>query len=265
MEKVDLDIDVLEKRVNEISGGMLQKFLIATAIALEPDLVILDEPTSSLDNKSKEKIIDLIKNLYKEGATFVIVTHDFSFAKEVASHILVLYNGWAAEYGKSDKLIQNPRHPYSKGLLGSCPQINLFRDSWGIRPEDEAKNSLYGCKFYLRCNQRICDCANICPTLEEHDNEEERLISCIRGGIVKVLEGRQISKAFGKSDIIKGMDISVFSSEIVGIFGASGIGKTTLIKILSGLMKLEDGEVLNNITGPKYILKSGFYSIKSNN
>jgi peptide/nickel transport system ATP-binding protein len=243
LEWVGLKGDVLAMYPHQLSGGMIQKVLIATAIALEPEFVVLDEPTSSLDLVSKSQIINLIQKINRlQGITFVIITHDFSVAQALSQRILIFYRGKLVEKGDTKGVLSHPYHPYTKGLINSSVNINPYRDVWGIRNIAETE-AIWGCPFYLRCTQSLIECKAKMPELKPHKKDPYRMVACNRGGIITVLRGRDICKSYGRKKVIDKINIEVMAAEVVALVGVSGIGKTTLSSILGGYLSYESGEL----------------------
>lgn len=243
MHQVGLEVIDLERLPKELSGGMVQRFMIANALALSPKLVILDEPTSALDVESTKQFISLIKRLNKEqGIAFLLITHDLHLANELSQRMLVLYRGHLQEMGETKDIIKQPRHPYTRGLLRASTHMNLARDLWGIRPTehdgDVWHREHHGCPFYGRCTQSIDACKNHAPHMEAH---EGRMLACNRGGIVTHLVGKDICKSFGKQQVLKDINVQLYSGEIVSIIGHSGVGKSTLANILGGFINPDEG------------------------
>ena len=138
MEMVGLEETDLERYPDQLSGGMAQKFLLANAMALTPEMVILDEPTSSMDANSRKAFIDLIRRINREhGTAFLIITHDLRLARELSSRIMILYGGMVEEAGLTEKVLERPKHPYTQGLLRASMDLNLLKDIWGIRPAEK--------------------------------------------------------------------------------------------------------------------------------
>lgn len=236
METVGLSPEDLGRYPRELSGGMAQRFLLATAIALEPELVLLDEPTSSLDVAARDDFAALVKRLNREkGIAFIIITHDMKLSAMLSSRMMVLYNGHVEEMGRTGDILDFPRHPYTRGLINASTGLNIVRDVWGIRSGEKTDRSHHGCPFYGRCTQSLPSCGTQAPELK--DWGDGRLIACSRGGIINLLEGRDISMAYGRQQVLKGMDICLRSGEVTALVGRSGSGKTTLARILGGYME----------------------------
>lgn len=232
MEEVGLEEGDLNRYPRELSGGMAQKFLLASAVALRPKLVLLDEPTSSLDAASGEEFVELIRRLNSEyQIAFLVITHDMKLASRLSNRILVLYEGQVMETGNTAQVLDQPRHPYTRGLLGASINLNIAKDIWGI-PVGLKSPKPGACPFYDRCTQSVDVCAKCAPELRTQ--VDGRGIACHRGGIVKILEGRGITKSYGTHRVLTDCCLDVYSGEVVALVGKSGVGKTTLARILSG-------------------------------
>lgn len=241
MREVGLDESVLDNYPHELSGGMIQKFQIACAVSLTPELIYLDEPTSSLDAASRNEFVSLIKKIKKDyGTAFICVTHDMALAAELADRTIVMYQGIICEEAETAALIRMPRHPYSRALLNCAVELNLYKDAWGIR-DDNSGGQESGCPFAGRCTQSIPDCFCCIPELTESAGGGK--LSCIRGGIVNVLECEEIKKSYGGKTVLTGCNLELYSGEIVSIVGRSGSGKTTLCNILAGFLAQDSGSV----------------------
>lgn len=242
MDVVGLCKDDLKRYPRELSGGMIQKFMIASAIALKPKLVIMDEPTSSLDVSSRDSFIELIRKLNRElGIAFLIITHDLKLSSELSTKMIVLYGGHIMETGDTKVILNKPLHPYTRGLINATVGFNLVKDICGIRT-CISKREYHGCPFYGRCTQSINTCSNKAPALKEVDHN--RWIACNRGGIVEVLEGKNISKLYGNQQVLSCIDLTVYSGEVVSIVGKSGVGKSTLARILGGFLnEFDNGHI----------------------
>lgn len=172
LNQVGLSEDVLKRYPHELSGGMKQRVVIATALFLEPKVVIADEPTTALDVVVQAQIINLLKNLKKElNLSFIFITHDLATVAEVADRIMVMYAGKIAEIGGNYHIYgpQGPAHPYTKGLLGATPRLHKKVEELafihGVPPD--LLNPPNGCRFHERCPVAFDRCKVEEPPLKE--------------------------------------------------------------------------------------------------
>lgn len=139
----------------QLSGGMRQRVMIAMALACEPSLLIADEPTTALDVTIQAQILRLMKELQQEKQTSIIfITHDLGIVAEMADHVVVMYAGKAVEYGDVFSIFENPRHPYTKGLLQSIPSTTVTKKQKLFTIEGTVpslRNLPQGCRFNTRC------------------------------------------------------------------------------------------------------------------
>jgi peptide/nickel transport system ATP-binding protein len=154
----------------ELSGGMKQRVVIAMALALNPPLVIADEPTTALDVVVQAQIMNLLKKLKRElGTSIILISHDLSLIAELADKTAIMYAGKIVEYGLSDNVYKTPKHPYTQGLLGSIPRLRgEIRDlTWipGIPPD--LINPPPGCRFHPRCKYAMEKCKKEEPPMIE--------------------------------------------------------------------------------------------------
>ena len=157
---------------HEFSGGMRQRAMIAMALALNPDVLIADEPTTALDVTVQAQILSLIDTLKQEfNAAVVIVTHDLGVVAEYCDDIQVMYAGKVVEYGRTDDIYYRPHHPYTWGLLGSIPQVGSETDRlnpiMGLPPS--LINVPPGCSFHPRCPHAFDRCNVEVPPLQPAD------------------------------------------------------------------------------------------------
>ncbi len=232
---------------HQLSGGMRQKVLIAMSLACDPDLLIVDEPTTSLDPLSAKTILDLLQKIQSERTfSMIIISHEIAVLTKLTNKLVVLYAGNVLEEGLTNDIIKEPSHTYTRGLINSSLEIYPYHDLWGIPAEDnyEEKDD-QGCVFYYRCNQKLPQCKEIKPDLI--NISPDRKIACLRGGIITLLEGKNISKSFimhNKALIAcKNCNIKIRSGEIVVLMGQSGSGKTTLASSLAGILDYDTGSV----------------------
>ena len=163
MASVSLDINVLKKYPHELSGGMKQRVVIAMALLLKPKLVIADEPTTALDVLIQAQIINLLKSLKKDGMSFMLITHDLAVLSEIAEKIGIMYGGEMVEFGSSEQIYKNPKHPYTQGLLESIPTLKGNKPKYikGIPPS--LLDAPTQCRFIERCPLAIEKCKNLPP------------------------------------------------------------------------------------------------------
>lgn len=174
--------DRLGSYPHELSGGMRQRAIIAIALALRPEMIIMDEPTTALDVVVQREILNLISGLCKEfGMALIFITHDLSLLLELADKIAIMYAGRLVETAASSDVYRNPRHPYSYGLLNSFPTIHgPRRRMTGIpgSPPD-LRNVPAGCAFNPRCPLAFDTCHTVIPALIPSSAETpQQLVAC---------------------------------------------------------------------------------------
>ena len=192
---------------HQVSGGQLQRLMAAMALCGDPDLLVLDEPTTALDVTTQIEVLKAFKTVIKQqGAAAIYVTHDLAVVAQIADHIVVLYNGEVKEAGPTDVLINSPQHPYTKRLMEA------------IRPLPEAGQG------------------------EETDDTHERDIPALEvnqidAGYGKIVDGMPASL------ILKDVNVSIKRGKTVGIIGESGCGKSTLARVFAGLLPPANGDI----------------------
>ncbi len=169
---------------HELSGGQRQRVVIASALVLEPELLIADEPVSMLDVSIRADILNLLSDLQKnKGISFIFITHDLSTAASFANRIAVMYLGRIVELGTTHEVLKNPQHPYTKALLSVSPVANpRLRRKRQILEGDPPNpiNLPKGCRFAPRCPAVTNQCKEIDPQLESVNTSHE--VACIRVG-----------------------------------------------------------------------------------
>ena len=179
--KVGIDPDRAHSFPHELSGGMRQRVVIAMALALEPELVIMDEPTTALDVVVQREILDEIERLREElGFAVIFITHDMSLLLEISDRLAVMYAGQFVEYAPAEQVATAPAHPYTKGLLGSFPDMRgARRELRGIpgTPPD-LRDDFAGCPFAPRCAYAFGPCATVPPSLRELPERTGWLVAC---------------------------------------------------------------------------------------
>ncbi len=170
-----------EKRAHayphQMSGGMRQRVMIAMALSCNPKVLIADEPTTALDVTIQAQILDLMRELQETfGTAIILITHDMGVVAENADRVVVMYAGRKVEEASAAELFDNPGHPYTKGLLGSIPQLDVAASKTRSRPRlNEIKGmvpSLFrlppGCSFAPRCGFATDQCTRVVPSLTEY-------------------------------------------------------------------------------------------------
>ncbi len=177
---VGLNEDRLARFPHELSGGQRQRIMIALALALDPQLVIMDEPTTALDVVTQREIVNELAQLRARfGFSMIFITHDLSLLVELADDIAVMYSGNVVEWAPAHDLYHAPRHPYTLGLLNSSPPLTgARRELVGIAgaPPD-LSHPLSGCSFHARCPFALERCAHDVPELRVVD-ETGRKVAC---------------------------------------------------------------------------------------
>ncbi|MDR2985961.1 MAG: ABC transporter ATP-binding protein [Nocardiopsaceae bacterium] len=168
LEMVGIAADRADGYAHELSGGMRQRATIALALALEPEIIIMDEPTTALDVVLQRQILMEIMQLQERlGFSVIFITHDLSLLIELADTIMVMYAGRLVEVGSASEIHLSPRHPYSRGLLRSFPRLDGPRRRLvgipGSPPDLKALPT--GCAFHPRCPDRLESCTAITPGL----------------------------------------------------------------------------------------------------
>jgi len=162
---------VIKSYSHQISGGMRQRVMIAMALAIKPDILIADEPTTALDVTIQAQILSLIRDLQDEtGMSVIFITHDLGVIAEICNDVVVMYAGRVAEMATALELFENPKHPYTKGLLESIPRLDNIPKTRlnvikGIVPELDKFPK--GCRFENRCPQVMNICRLIPPPVTE--------------------------------------------------------------------------------------------------
>lgn len=156
---------------NQLSAGTIQRMMIGMAIACEPDVILADEPTTGLGVLPQAQILSVLKDIQRRlGTTLILITHDMGVVAHVADSILVMYAGKCVEYGSKERVLKQPTHPYTLGLMQSVPEIDgerphRLRTISGFPPDLSALPR--GCPFVSRCYRALPKCGDVDPALDE--------------------------------------------------------------------------------------------------
>lgn len=168
LQMVGIAPTAMDKYAHELSGGMRQRALIALALACEPDLIVMDEPTTAVDVVMQRQILTHILRLQEElGFAVIFVTHDLSLLLEMADRVAIMYAGRIVELAPARTIAENPQHPYTQGLRNSFPSLHEPRQVRhgipGSPPDLRALPS--GCPFRARCREAVEQCGTTRPEL----------------------------------------------------------------------------------------------------
>jgi peptide/nickel transport system ATP-binding protein len=170
---------VAKQYPHELSGGMRQRVMIAMMLACNPDLLIADEPTTALDVTVQAQILDLMKDLQKRVGTAIwLITHNLGIIAEMCDRVGVMYAGYIVEIGTTEKIFDNPDHPYTRGLIRSIPKIMEEQKRLNIIP-GTVPNLIEppsGCRFHPRCKYHTDICKECDPPLKEV--EKDHRVAC---------------------------------------------------------------------------------------
>jgi oligopeptide transport system ATP-binding protein len=182
MEKVGLRPEQLSRYPHEFSGGQRQRIGIARALALNPKLIICDEPVSALDVSIQAQVVNLLVNLQKEfGLSYIFIAHDLNVVEHISDRVAVMYLGKIVELAKDTELYQSPKHPYTEALLSAVPVPNPKAKKKRILLEGEIPSPINlppGCRFFSRCSYRMKVCGEVEPVFK--DLGGDHWVSCHR-------------------------------------------------------------------------------------
>jgi len=181
-EKMLEDLGISPERLleypHQMSGGMRQRIMIGLGLILNPDLLIADEPTTSLDVIVEAQFLDLLNDLRRQyDLTILLITHNLGNVAQLADRITVMYGGSIAEVGPAEAIFENPLHPYTQGLLSSIPNIKLDQPKLVTMPGSppDLVNPPHGCVFHPRCSHTMDICRHEKPDVFKKDGH---LVRC---------------------------------------------------------------------------------------
>ena len=179
LEAVGLSGALADRYPHEMSGGQLQRVVIARALALKPDLLVLDEPVSALDVSIQAQIVNLLMDLQRDrGLAYLFVSHDLSVVRHISDRIAVMYLGQIVEEATRDALFARPLHPYTKALMAAVPAPDPTQTRTSAPPIGEPPNPAAppsGCRYHPRCPLAQYQCRNVPPDIRTID---DRRVAC---------------------------------------------------------------------------------------
>jgi len=261
---------------HQLSGGMLQRAMIAMALACGPELLIADEPTTALDVTIQAQILNLLKEIRQETKLSILfITHDLGVAANIADRVVVMYAGDIMEQGPAAQMLSQPAHPYTRGLLASVigghlrPGERLYSIPGAVPSLAEPPS---GCRFHPRCANASPQCAQTAPVLVQHNTTQVACWHPERSSIQATLAAelvpasppaRPIRVLFDIRDVTKhyalgrrwpglhrpalraldGVSFQIRQGEVFGLVGESGSGKSTLARVLMQIEPVTSGEI----------------------
>jgi peptide/nickel transport system ATP-binding protein len=262
---------VMRRYPHQLSGGMQQRVVIAMALAKDPTLLILDEPTTGLDATVEAEVLDLVAALRQEfGTSVLFISHNLAVIAKMCERVGVLYAGRVVEEGPADQVFQDPRHPYTVGLLRCIPRGGVRKDETpldtipGFLPR--IGSVIPGCVFEPRCGlaQEVCRTdepelyplgdgrASRCHFHEKAHllprNAPAQLVPPRQGNGVPILRIQNAGKTFRQEgqdvQALRDVSLDIRPGEVLGLVGESGSGKTTFARVLLGLTAPDSGSEL---------------------
>lgn len=259
----------------QLSGGQLQRVVIAMALACRPELLVMDEPTTGLDVTTQDQILRLLRELRTSfGTTIVYVSHDLGVISELCDRVAVIYAGAIVETAPTRAMFQQPRHPYTQMLIEAIPLIAGDRTPLrsAIRARTDQPIIDDGCSFRFRCAFAQSTCAEVVPDLVSL--EENHRVACLRLDAIKdappTIPPITVMKSNRRADsqlllsvndlkcsymqrhrllrrppenVVHGVSFGVSPGEILAVVGESGSGKSTIAKTVIGLIEPSGGEI----------------------
>ena len=176
LESLGIEKKRLYEYPHQFSGGMRQRIMIGLGLIMNPDIIIADEPTTSLDVIVEAGFIDLLNNLRKEyKLSIILITHNLGLVAEIADRVAVMYGGKIMEVGTADQVYHSPKHPYTHGLISCVPNISLDQKTLTTmegNPPDLVEPPT-GCRFAPRCPKVMAVCRSETPVLKSYENGQQ--------------------------------------------------------------------------------------------
>ena len=223
----------LQRYPHELSGGQLQRVMIAMAISCKPDILIADEPTTALDVTVQKTILKLLLGLCKQNnISMIFISHDLGVINEVADKILVMYRGKIVERGEKDQILYHPKHDYTKGLIACLPPLKNKIDRLPIISNFSSDKQTVD----LFKQKKLID--RIISNKEIQDREKDVIDKKV------LLSVKNLTVELNKATILNNINFEVYTGESLGLVGESGCGKSTLSKTILKLLEAKQGNIL---------------------
>ncbi|MGW0857290.1 dipeptide ABC transporter ATP-binding protein [Streptomyces sp. NPDC002690] len=262
---------------HQLSGGLRQRALIASALSGAPELLVADEPTTALDVTVQAQVLDLLGRLVGEGTALLLISHDLSVVARLADRVAVMYGGLVVERGRAADVLEKPRHPYTRALLAAVPTIGSKGRALSVAPAGRPAAGPDGCPYAARCLSADERCRTELPAATA--DGDGHLTLCWHPGAAvplaapdasrprakatpvsappgepaggagpALLEVAGVSKSFrapggGSWTAVRDVSFHVGAGETLGLVGESGSGKTTTARIVLGLVEPDEGSV----------------------
>lgn len=249
LEDVELDNpkELVEKFPHELSGGMRQRVMIASAIVCRPQLLIADEPTTALDVNTQAGILQLLKKLnQKYQMSILFISHNLRVVSDLCQRVLVMKDGEVVEEGKTEEIFAKPKHEYTKTLIAAIPGR--------VSGEDKLENHAASDELWSD-KRRMKAAADMLQgnKAKERERRNKVLELCHVNAFYK--EGKD------RRQVLKDVSFTLYEGEIAGLVGESGSGKSTLCKGILGLLKEYDGDVIHYTKHPQMVFQDPYASL----